>query len=108
MPTDDGWFAVRCVFRSERHDAERSVYEERITLWQAADLDAAIAVAAEEAQAYAEDTESEYAGLAQAYELFDEPGSGAEIFSLMRDSTLDADAYLDRFFDTGAERRRRS
>ena len=40
---------------------------------------------------------------AQAYELTGEPGIGAEIFSLIRDSRLDPDAYLDRFFDTGDE-----
>ncbi len=29
------WFAVRCVL----HDRELAAYEERITLWQAADFD---------------------------------------------------------------------
>jgi hypothetical protein len=28
------------------------------------------------------------------------------VFSLMRDSSLAADDYLDRFFDTGDERQR--
>jgi hypothetical protein len=34
----------------------------------------------------------------------DEPGQGAEIFSLLRDSELEPDEYLDAFFDTGTER----
>jgi hypothetical protein len=50
--------------------------------------------------------EAEYTGLAQAYLLFDEVGDGAEVFSLLRTSNLDPDAYLDRYFDTGHERQR--
>ncbi|MCU1601431.1 MAG: hypothetical protein JWO22_2140, partial [Frankiales bacterium] len=46
----------------------------------------------------------EYLELAQAFELFDDPGHGAEVFSLMRTSRLEPDAYLDTFFDTGTER----
>ena len=42
----------------------------------------------------------EYMGLAQAYRLEDVPRSGSEVFSLMRDSSLDADDYLSAFFDT--------
>jgi hypothetical protein len=33
-----------------------------------------------------------------------EPGKGAEVFSLMRESGLPADEYVGRFFATGAER----
>jgi hypothetical protein len=29
---------------------------------------------------------------------------GAEVFSLMRASDLEPEAYIDRFFDTGLER----
>ncbi len=44
-------------------------------------------------------------GLAQSSKLFDEPGDGREIFSLMRTSDLMApEGYLDAFFDTGSER----
>ena len=45
-----------------------------------------------------------YLGLAQAYELFDEPGHGAEVYSLMRDSPLPPETYLVTYFDTGGER----
>ena len=97
------WFAVRCVV----HHHDRGAYEERITLWQAKDFDEAIALAEDEAGNYADDPEAAtYAGLAQAYELFDEPGHGAEIFSLMRESTLPRAEYLTAFFDTGSERQR--
>jgi hypothetical protein len=40
--------------------------------------------------------------------MVDEPEHAAEVFSLMRDSDLATDAYLDRFFDTGDERQGRS
>jgi hypothetical protein len=100
-PADQSWFAVRCVF----HDRDRGAYEERITLWQAADFDQAIARAEQEARQHAGDLHAtEYTGLAQAYELCDPPGDGAEVFSLMRDSPLARDDYLSAFFDTGAER----
>ena len=47
---------------------------------------------------------SEYLGLAQSHALFDTRGhEGAEVFSLIRDSTRDPESYLDAFFDTGNE-----
>lgn len=36
--------------------------------------------------------------------LFDEPGHGAEVFSLLRDSHLEGDEYIQAFFATGSER----
>jgi hypothetical protein len=98
------WFSVRCVLRSSV-DGHR-VYEERVTLWQAHDFDQAVALAEAEAGDYAEAIDAEYIGLAQAYRLPDAPGHGAEVFSLCRDSELPPDEYVDRFFDTGAERQR--
>jgi hypothetical protein len=77
-----------------------------VTLWRADDAASAILRAEAEAQEYAADVEAEYTGLAQAYLLFDEVGDGAEVFSLLRTSNLDPDAYLDRYFDTGHERQR--
>jgi hypothetical protein len=96
-----GWFAVRCVV----HHSELAVYEERLTLWQAQDFDEAIGLAEAEAHDYAQGLNAaSYAGLAQAYQLYDQPGHGAEIFSLMRESALPAAEYLTAFFDTGSER----
>jgi hypothetical protein len=92
------WFSVRCVLRAGE------TYEERITMWRARDLDHAIALAEAEAREYVADLGHEYTELAQVYALYDEPGHGAEVFSLMRDSDLDTNAYLDTFFDTGRER----
>lgn len=104
-----GWVSVRCVFRSV-HEGQQ-YYEERITLWQAQNLDVAIQRAEAEAHAYAAalstapSRPTEYVGLAQAYLLLvDKPGDGAEIFSLIRSSEAAPGAYLDAFFDSGAER----
>lgn len=108
--TDDlHWYSVRCVFK--HGDA---MFEERITVWRANDADHAIQLAEEEAAHYDEEiTDSPhpttYVGLAQCFELYDEPGiPGAEVFSLIRDSDLTADDYLHRYFDTGDEHERKS
>jgi hypothetical protein len=100
-PGSERWFAVRCVFRIGGRDS--TLYEERLTLWRATDLDDAIALAEAEAEAYAEPIAAEFLGLAQGYELIEAPGNGAEVFSLMRDSVLAPHDYLAAFFSTGAE-----
>lgn len=109
VPSPDiSWFAVRCVFTvGWPPEAKGKTYEERITLWRATSAEDAIDRAEAEAEEYAatiEESPCEYLGLAQAYQLDDEPGDGAEVFSLMRDSALSPDAYTTRFFATGAER----
>lgn len=104
------WFAVRCVFASGWPvQAVGTNYEERVTLWRAASLDAAIERAETEAREYAAgiaDSPDTYLGLAQAYRLVDQPVDGAEVFSLIRRSDLPHDEYLDAFFDTGEEYQR--
>lgn len=106
---EPSWYAVRCVFRTMWTETEAGVtpdeqlYEERITLWRAGSAEEAIALAEEEALDYAGD-EDEYLELAQAFRLYDAPGHGAEVFSLMRSSAMEPDAYLDTYFDTGSER----
>ncbi len=102
-----GWYSVRCVFGSEADVEDETTYEERITLWQAASAEEAIERAEEEALAYAasiEEVPVTFLGLAQCFHLFDDPRDGAEIFSLMRDSELEPDDYLDTYFDSGEER----
>ena len=94
------WFGVRCVFR-----IESGLFEERITVWLAESIDDAIALAEADAHEYAHDIAAEYLGLAQAYRLAaSELRSGTEVFSLMRESPLQPDEYLDAFFDSGTER----
>ena len=105
--TDDGlgWYGVRCVFRWIGH--ENQPYEERITLWRAASAAQAIELAGREARDYALDNGFEHLRFAQAYELSgDRITQGTEVFSLLRDSDLKPESYLDGFFDTGQEHQR--
>jgi hypothetical protein len=98
------WYSVRCIFKA----GDRSAYEERITLWRADSIDDAIRLAEIEASEYGGDVGWSYVGLAQAYELKAESvGNGSEVFSLIRNSSLQAIEYLDRFFDTGTEVQRK-
>jgi hypothetical protein len=91
------WWSVRCVFR------DGTSYEERVTLWSADDVERAIRRAEAEAVEYAGAVDVEYLGFAQAYRLPEDPAEGVEVFSLIRESTLEPAEYLDAFFDTGAE-----
>jgi len=94
------WCSVRCIIEFR----DLSTFEERVTLWRASSLGDAIELAEAEAREYATGLDGRYAGMAQAYGPIDgEPGHGVEVFSLMRSSSLDAAAYLSRFFDTGTE-----
>jgi hypothetical protein len=99
------WYSVRCVFELVGHAGPgETSYEERITMWRAADFGEAILLAEAEAAQYADEADLRYLGLAQAYRMYDVPGHGSEAYSLIRDSRLTAPEYLTAFFDTGAER----
>jgi len=94
------WYGVRCIFRAPSNRA----YEERVVVWRADTFEGAIALAEADAAEYAEDIGWEYLGLSQAYRISaDELEPGVEVFSLIRSSDLPSEAYLDRFFATGAE-----
>src|ERR1700722_14317717 len=97
------WFSVRCVFAWSGWEGRP--FEERITLWRARSLDHAIELAEREAGEYAAEHGFEYLQLSQAYEITEgsEIGHGTEGFSLLRDSDLAPDDYLDSFFSTGRE-----
>jgi hypothetical protein len=96
------WYAVRCVFRV-LSPVER--YVERIALWQADSLEAAIAQAEPDAEARAGREGLEYLGFADAFWTHqlrrDRPDHGDEVFSLMRDSALPPDEYVAAFFTAG-------
>ncbi len=102
---DEPWFSVRCAFAFEVDD--QTTYEERITIWRAQSFDKAIEMAELEAADYAKVVDARYIGLAQAFHLGVEDRplcSGDEVFSLMRDSRLGPNDYIERYFDTGEER----
>lgn len=74
-------------------------------MWKATTLDEGIKLAEEEAVEYAETVGVEFIEFSQAYLLADDPrDSGAEVFSLIRDSDLPPKEYAARYFSTGAER----
>jgi hypothetical protein len=110
--SEQPWCAVRCIFvnPSSAPPSEPNTYEERITLWRAQSFEEAIERAERDAAEYAEAlAPCEYTGSAQAYHLPHDGapvGDGTEIFSLTRDSDLEPDDYVTRFFDTGTENRR--
>lgn len=102
---NEPWYGVRLIYQLTGFS--RQAYEERVILVRADSFDAAIA----QAERYSKDYESEttiYTGYAMAFNIFDENGPslgpGVEVFSLIRTSDLDIDAYLDRFHDSGSER----
>ncbi len=101
---NEPWFGVRLIYQLT--GASRKAYEERVVIVRANSEDTAIAQAEIYSQDYESDT-TRYTGYAVAFNIFDENGptlgAGVEVFSLIRQSELDVDAYLDRFHDTGSE-----
>jgi hypothetical protein len=75
MTGDPQWFAVRCIFELDPSYGSRGgatpehLYEERVTLWRAPSIDAALELAEQEAQTYCADEATRYLGLAQAFAL---------------------------------------
>jgi hypothetical protein len=101
---DKRWYSVRCVFQWTSY-AEKP-YEERITLWCATTVEEAVTFAEREAADYAQSgNEMAYLGLAQAFVLDEDTklGHGIEVFSLLRDSELPPNEYIDKFFAAGEE-----
>lgn len=103
---DEPWYGVRCILEHPDEDpsSDEHWYEERITIWRALSADEALELADAEAERYALEVGAINTGLSQGFHLAtSELESGAELFSLIRGSRLEADDYLDAFFDTGAE-----
>ena len=79
-------------------------FEERVVLIYALSEDEAITKAESEAIEHCRGTDSEYTGFVRVFHIFDESiGDKTEIFSIIRDSSLNSKDYLDRFYDTGSE-----
>lgn len=104
--TEEPWFAVRCIVHYGAGTEDGPLFEERITLWRAATFDEAVERAEVEARDYASVVGGRVVEFAQCFRLSDgeEIQDGTEVFSLMRNSGLPPDRYVDRFFDTGQER----
>lgn len=100
---EEPWYSVRCHFALK--DNGPFDYEERITLWQSDSHGGAIKLAEDEALSYAADNGYRYLKACNCYHLSDTGFAieGKEIYSEMRKSDLEPDAYLDRYFFTGRE-----
>jgi hypothetical protein len=82
------------------------VYEERVVVLLATNREEAIAKAEAEADRYAARwADAKYLGYVVVYDMT-EPGiqDGTEVFSLMRQTDLSSQAFLDRYHDTESER----
>ena len=106
---DKLWFGARTVYLVEESDPNntnsKNLYEERVVIITANSFDDAIAKAEKEAESYASGTDMTYLGSVNVYKLVEDViEDGTEVYSLMRDSELESNDYLDRFFDTGSER----
>lgn len=97
------WFSVRSHYRFIGEFGQ-NIYEERIVLFRADNGADAIRQAESEAAQYGDEAACEVLPMLQSFRLFDDVGPQGEIFSLMRESELDPESYIDQFFDTGTER----
>ena len=105
---DEPWYSVKCIFEhSNRNVIEgMTVYEERIIVLLANDLDDAIARGEIEAREYASSLDNvRYVEFACAYHLYRrELIDQTEVYSIMRESDLDHDAFINHYYDDGSER----
>lgn len=97
------WFGARTLFLHKAFPGQ--TYEERINVIQAYSEDDALLKAEEIAKQYADES-TEFLNYTIVFEMFDDLGDKAEVFSLMRESDLAPEDYIDRYFDTGSERTR--
>jgi hypothetical protein len=103
------WYGARSIYEVVGSGSEANgtrLFEERVVLVEASSFDSAIAEAEQEALAYAHrDSGFVYLGYINVYKLVDERiKNKTEVYSLMRESVLAPQEYIDRFFDTGLER----
>ena len=103
------WYGARSVYELVGRDSQENgtkLFEERIVLVKASSMEEAMEEAEKEATAYAsEDSGFIYLGYINVYKLADtRVKNKTEVYSLMRESALAPQEYIDRFFDTGLER----
>ena len=106
--SDEGWFGAKIIYRwrlvAGVNAEGEHLYEERVTLLRARDLADALARGEALAQEYARGREGiEYLGFIDVYEISDDIGDGAEVYSLLRTSPLDARQFVTRYHDDGTQ-----
>jgi hypothetical protein len=108
QPNNEPWYSARCVFRDLEPGTatKRQLYEERIVLIKAASFAEAMHLAEVEARDYASAVDMEFVDFVEVFHLFERKlRDGTEVFSLIRESDLPPQAYVEQFFDTGFEYR---
>jgi hypothetical protein len=102
------WYGAKTVYQVESNTVQspQKLYEERIIILKATSFDDAISEAEREAELYAHDESGiKYLGYVNVFKIFDEEiQDKTEVFSLMRESDLNSEEYIDRHLDTGTER----
>ncbi len=106
------WYGIKCVFRHQNLKTEESganIYEERVILVNASSEDEAITLAEAEAHEYVVDVgDCEYLNFASCFHVYEDKIIHlSEVYSVMRESSLLPEEYLDQYYDTGSERERK-
>ncbi len=105
MSSSEPWYGVRLLYRLT--GTAKPSYEERILIIRATSSASAIAEAEFISERDYEDETVERLDYAMGFNIFDQSGpcleSGTEVFSLIRQSDLTTDQYIDRFHSTGEE-----
>jgi hypothetical protein len=100
------WFGAKTWYRLpdayHKGDGVGQVYEERVVLLRARNGDEAISRAELEAVRYAEQANdgTEYLGVVNVYEMFDDVSDTAEVYSVLRSSPLRPEEFLARYHDS--------
>lgn len=104
------WYGAKAIFMHSdlAKNGSSTVYEERIVVLRAQSLDQAITRAEAAAAKYVRGLKGcKYIGFVDVFHMYEARiEEGTEVFSLMRDSRLKPKQYLDRFYDSGKERRK--
>lgn len=102
------WYGAKTLYQVQTNTVEspKKLYEERVVILKASSLDNAIVEAEKEARQYASDDSGiTYLEYVNVFKLISqEIRDKTEVFSLMRESRLGANKYIDRYFNTGNER----
>jgi hypothetical protein len=106
--SDERWFGAKTIYRwrpvAGANAEGEHLYEERVVLLRARDLADALVRGEVAAEQYARDLEhGEYLGFIDVYEISDDILDGAEIYSLLRSSPLDARDFVTRYYDDGTQ-----
>jgi hypothetical protein len=102
------WYGAKTLYlvTSNTTETPANLYEERVIVLKSNSFDDAISEAEKEAANYAaEGSGLKYLRYVNVFKLFDEKiKDKTEVFSLMRESPLTPQEYIDEYYDTGNER----